>query len=97
MRDLIVEFPNGEKWKIPVRCIVNHRALTYSGDEMDDSYDRMIEDTLALFMDDFEIKDWAENNMNWSDVSECAEMVSNPRKDYHENEWVEAEKAVVSK
>lgn len=64
-----LSMPNGEVWKVPIRIIAMHRARAYS-DEYEGSVERSLhENTLRLFSaQDFEIEDWAKNNMDWSDV-----------------------------
>lgn len=60
---------NGEIWAVPVMVIARDRAKNYK-DEFGDSVERSLaEDTLPLFAEcPAEIFDWAQNNMNWSDV-----------------------------
>jgi endogenous inhibitor of DNA gyrase (YacG/DUF329 family) len=54
----------------------------------------LAEDTLPLFRsDDFEIEDWAANNMNWSDVQYAARCVS-AGDDVDFGEWVNGDKEV---
>ncbi|HFU4527676.1 TPA: hypothetical protein ACJCWB_000478 [Yersinia enterocolitica] len=43
-----------------------------------------------------DIEDWAENNMNWSDVEEFAVMTTPPEEDYQEG-WVNGEKKFIER
>lgn len=69
----VVTMPDGTRWGIPVSVIARHRAENYA-DEFDGDVERSLaEDTYPLFDESrFEIRDWAANNMNWSDVKPCA-------------------------
>lgn len=67
-RYLTMELPNGEVWGVPVDMIARNRAAHYAKEFDGDMIRSLAEDTIPLFnSDDFEVKDWAENNMNWCD------------------------------
>lgn len=52
----------------------------------------LAKDTLPRFNDDpFEIEDWAENNINWSEVVEHARLINEGETDYQEG-WVNGDK-----
>ena len=55
------------------------------------------EDTLPLFRgSDYEIKDWAAGNMNWSDVKHAANQVKAAQLDQDfVGSWINGEKEVV--
>ena len=63
-----VELNDGSIWGVPVEMIARNRAAYYA-DEFDGDVEASLkEDTLPLFEeDDYQIEDWAVNNMNWSD------------------------------
>jgi hypothetical protein len=65
---MTVKLDDGSIWGVPVEMIARNRATHYAS-EFDDDVERSLkEDTLPLFDDDdYEIHDWAVNNMNWSD------------------------------
>lgn len=86
---LIVEFSNGERWAVPVQLIVDDRDTHYA-DEKEDTAGFIARGSL----DDYEVTDWANNNMNWSDVSEYAEKVGGGKAVDYEDEWCNAEKEV---
>ena len=89
---LRVEMPDGV-WEIPVQVIADSRDAYYADEQ---------EDTIGFIrnnsLDNFEIYDWANNNMNWSDVSEYAFKVSTPtvQVDYEEG-WNNGSKSIVGK
>jgi len=59
---------DGSKWGVPVEMIARDRATHYASEFGGDVERSLAEDTLPLFEeDDYEIADWAVNNMNWSD------------------------------
>ena len=84
----VTTMEDGSKWAVPVVAIANSRAEFYAK-EFDGDFSRSLaEDTIPLFeSDEYEIEDWAQNNMNWSDVREIAVCVSMPDCDYDEG-WV---------
>jgi hypothetical protein len=65
---MTVEMPDGSKWGVPVDLIALDRAKHYA-DEFDGDVSRSLaEDTTPLFLEsDYDIRDWAVNNMDWSD------------------------------
>jgi len=95
---LRIEMPNGSKWDVPVMIIARDRAKYYK-DEFDNNIEKSLhDDTLPLFeSNEYEIKDWASNNMNWDDVKEFAKQVpqSNTETDYQEG-WINGEKEIVA-
>ncbi len=65
---MTVEMPDGSKWGVPVEIIARHRAKNYADEFGDDVERSLAEDTIPLFeSSDYEIEDWAVNNMNWED------------------------------
>ena len=78
----IVVMPNGERWAVPAKIIINDRAH-YMADKHPDEFPTLedaIKDTEEYFADDdhYDLHDWAANNMNWEDVKEYAFKVGEP-------------------
>ena len=93
---LIVTMPDGSRWGVPVDLIARDRAKHYAGEFDGDVERSLAEDTVPLFADDYEIIDWAQNNMNWKDVEAHAGRMaeSEPDFDYQEG-WVNGDKQLV--
>ena len=94
-KSYIVTMPDGSEWAINVMVIAEARASYYAA-EFDDSLQQSLdEDTLPLFAsDEFEIRDWAQNNMNWCDVEQKAVRVTLPKPldpDACQEAWVNGE------
>ncbi len=93
----IIKFSNGERYSIAVRFIAEHRARYYC--KVDDcSFEESLKETQELFKEDsYEIKDWAKNNMNWSDVVSVAEKLKTVFKllDF-EAEWIESDVEIIA-
>ncbi len=89
--------PNGQKWGVPVDRIAFNRAHYYAKKD-NISFDKSLKsDTIPLFeADDFEIEDWAQNNMNWSDVESYAVMID-ASKDCFQEGWMNGEHEIVGK
>lgn len=67
-RYLTMELPNDEVLGVPVDMIARNRAAHYANEFDGDLTRSLAEDTIPLFnSDDYEVKDWAVNNMNWCD------------------------------
>lgn len=93
MKFIHLTLPTGHVYEIPVEPIAKNRAqamLKAHPDEFAD-IDAAMEDTNGLFADDnWNIKDWAANNMNWSEIVRFAKLVRyTPPTDrqWHEGEW----------
>lgn len=80
---LQIEMPDKSLWRVPVDIIAKHRATFYSN-EYDGNLEKSLkEDTLPFFdEDEFEIIDWARNNMNWSDFKGHAFLHEHGEVDY---------------
>lgn len=79
-----IEMPDDSVWSVPVQLIVDDRDQHYS-DEKEDTIGYVLDGSLS----EYEIKDWARNNMNWSDVSDYALKLDRPtpKVDYQDG-WV---------
>jgi hypothetical protein len=78
-RVLTVAMRDGSVWAVPVSVIAEERARAYASEFEGDLERSLAEDTLPLFRDsEYEIKDWAVNNMNWSDVAHAAYLLRPP-------------------
>lgn len=97
---LRVTMPDGSRWDVPVSVIARDRAAYYAKREFGGDVERSLaEDTWPLFAEDnYDILDWAANNMNWSDVKAHATRAPDrPQKpvDWEEG-WCNGEKEIVS-
>lgn len=95
---LEIKMPDGSVWGVPVMVIAKDRAANYANEFGGDVERSLVEDTLPLFEAEvFEIKDWAANNMNWSDVKHAATRIRPPDPltdaDFQEA-WVNGEKFI---
>lgn len=94
---LEVTMPDNSVWVVPVEIIARNRAEHYAHEFGGDVERSIAEDTMPLFRsDDYEIQDWAANNMNWDDVQYAAwrKVDAPPTVDYQEG-WVNGQKRVV--
>jgi hypothetical protein len=86
-KKLIIKFHKGVTYEVPAFVIAESRANYYA--EVDgyerDSQEYLDEINHAL-EDEFEIFDWVQNNMNWSDLKPYAERVEDDPFDAEE-EW----------
>ena len=95
MTYLHVRFSDNSVWRVPLYVVAEHRAKVYMDEFGNDLNRSLVEDTNPLFEDGYEVVDWASNNMDWKDLSQHAEKVSNiVEPDYHA-EWTNAKMKVV--
>ena len=95
-KQLRITMPDNSVWDIPVMVIAEDRAAYYSHEYGGDIHKSLKEDTLPLFeSDEYHIRDWASNSMNWSDVKDVAKMISSPEIDYQEG-WMNGDYEVIS-
>ena len=97
---LLVQFSDRTKWKIPARIIADSRADYFAtvdsatGDEdYHDIYKKEFEYTLE---DNSELEDWAKNNMDWKDVFDWAELVSEEERACYEKEWCNCDCEIIT-
>jgi len=84
---LQVTMHDGSIWNVPVDLIIDDRTET-RGCEREET-----EEFLKQCPED--LIDWAENNMNWSDVAFAAVAVQLPDVPYYEDSWVNGDKKIV--
>lgn len=90
---LRVTMPDGSKWDYSVEAIALNRATYYAKEFGEDVQKSLDEDTIPLFnSDDYEIEDWAINNMNYDTISYSIETRGTI--DYQEG-WLNGEKEVL--
>jgi hypothetical protein len=96
MRMMTVQMSDGSKWGVPVQMIAVNRATHYAPEFGGDVERSLNEDTLPLFEDDdYEIKDWAVNNMNWIDFDgHQVKIAGAPAPDFQDG-WMSGDKAIV--
>jgi hypothetical protein len=96
---LRVTMEDGSKWDVPAKIIAEDRARYYACEEtkFSEKFNRVYEEELRYCLDDdYEIEDWAANNMNWVDVQAIAVKVSIKEVNFQEG-WVNGEKEVIEK
>lgn len=70
---LVLVLPSGAEWGIPAEVIAKHRARHYADNDPDTTFDEEFAWTME---NEFELRDWAANNMNWEDVREFAREIT---------------------
>ena len=109
MKYIKVLFSNGEIYHIPASIVAHERATYYANHDIGkqktdlpskewaECFKKERDYTLG---DDFEIIDWANNNMNWEDVEKHAILIDSEAKPINkQKEWVnnEPEKEIIEK
>jgi len=80
-----------DRWEVPVYVIAEHRATHYMPEFGNDLARSLVEDTVPLFESNpDEIRDWAQNNMDWDEVYMHATRVDKGSVDM-QKEWTSAD------
>lgn len=92
--------PDGSQWDVPAELIARHAAKYHCDKQTDgrggEEYCKVFADVLAEYLaDDEKLIDWAENNMNWADVSHAAKLHRQPDETDYARGWVNGAKEVV--
>ena len=91
---LRVTMPDGRRWDIPALFIAQHRAKAIVETDPETNFDAEVKFALN---DEYEIQDWAANNMNWKDVELQVQMVNEDiTADYQEG-WVNGNKEIIER
>ena len=95
MKYLVMTMPNGEKWRVPAEMIAKNRAKYYGGKEGSERYK---DEYNIILEDDFELMDWASNNMDWDEVKAFAKKVKEAdpilEEDFQEC-WMNGEREII--
>lgn len=85
-----IDMGEGYVYDVPVQIIADDRDANYADDE---------EDTIGFILngslDEYNIKDWATNNMNWDDVKQYATRVEVAHTVDHQDGWVNGSREVI--
>lgn len=96
MKVLAISLPDGSMVGIPVEVIARDRAAHYASEFDGDIERSLTEDTMPSFESDpYEVKDWAANNMNWSDVARHAIKIKGPDEPDMQEVWINGPKEVM--
>ncbi len=95
MKYLTLQMDDGSIYGIPVDVIARHRAANYADEFGGDIERSLAEDSLPLFEDDdYNVIDWAANNMDWSDVKDHAVQLQGPQPIDFDRAWIHTPKRV---
>lgn len=88
-KNIYVDMPDGLTYIIPVMFIAEHKATKmarYADDLL--FYDAMLQVLSEFENDNYAIKDWAKNNMNWDDVKKEALTIHKKVECDYQEHWV---------
>lgn len=90
---MTVKMPDNTVWAVPTQVISLDRAAYFASEFDGDIEKSLAEDTLLLFeQDEYQIADWAAQNMNWNDVEEHAFKVESGEEANYQYGWLNGEK-----
>lgn len=91
-----IDMPDNFTYAIPVMVIAEHKAFKvtkYNGDL--NFYQAMTTEVLPEFeSDEYAIKDWAQNDMNWADVKKYAVRLEKKQEIDYQDAWVNGEMTI---
>lgn len=96
---LQVEMDDGSLWNVPATQIADSRANYYSdtADESDYDVDVYVSEFVFTLKNEEALIDWAENNMDWSDVAPFAYQVKPPRNVDYQDGWTNGMKDLIKR
>ena len=100
MKFLVVTMPDNSRWAISTKFIAKHRVRYYAkrDSEMEgNDYDKTFDIEFAYTLeDDYELVDWASNNMYWKDIADVAlRLADKPSWCDYGKEWTNVDKVVI--
>ena len=90
---LLVEMPDFSVWRVPVQVIADAMTDYYVKKYSEDREKAKAETERRFTTYEFEIEDWAANNMNWDEIEPHAVRVSAGEVDYQIG-WESGKKCV---
>lgn len=91
-KKIYVDMPDGLTYAIPVMVVAEHKGYRMAKYHNDDFYTAMVKEVLPEFENDnYQIKDWAKNNMNWQDVKKEAIVLKRKVECDYQEYWVNGE------
>lgn len=92
-KHMMIDMPDGLTYGVSVEVIARNRAEYYAHKEYGGDIAKSLrDDTLPLFEDEYQIRDWAANNMNWSDVKHDAVVLKKKVDECEfQEQWVNGE------
>ena len=99
---ILVTMPDNSLWAVPATVVAESRALYYAridtGDTEGVEFDKVFKEEVEFALNDnFELIDWAENNMDWDDVKTDAFRVeTKPKEVDYQTGWIQGEKTISS-
>jgi len=89
---LKVRFANGDLFAIPARIIAENRANYYADlDGYELNSNEWAAEVITALNDEFEIEDWAGNNMDWKDLEPYAQRIDEDVEFDYDDEWPDAD------
>lgn len=89
---LKVRFANGDLFEVPARVIAENRANYYADlDGYDLNSNEWEAEIISALNDDFEIEDWAANNMEWRELEPYAKRIDSDEEFDYEDGWTDAD------
>jgi hypothetical protein len=92
MKYLRVTMPDGSRWDVPAHLIATSRAKYYAKNKFPKLFEHEFDSTMGSLD---RLLDWAENDMNWSQVKAYATKVEGAQPVDYEDGWTNGEKELV--
>lgn len=92
---LRVSMPDRSKWDVPCSIIAKSYAEYYDERDADTTYQEEFD---FVIKDNYELMDWASNNMDWEDVEGWAIKVeeSEDRNPIYRKGWINGHKEILA-
>jgi hypothetical protein len=71
-----ISFSTGHVYEVPTQAIAEDRTRYYAMSDPGRTREQHAAETQMLFASEFDLFDWAKNNMNWSDLQKTSRLVA---------------------
>jgi len=98
MKFLQITMLDGSKYEVPANLIAEDRARYYGREDPEPDFETTYQKELAYTLEeDYELCDWAANNMNWAEVEPFSVRIADPPPPNLQEGWNNGEKKVISR
>jgi len=79
-RKLLITLEDGSIWVVPVEVIIQHHAKYHAHMYDGDIEKTIVEHTKVVLKSPFEVEDWIESSMEWTDIEEHVDIYKGDKK-----------------
>lgn len=85
-----ITFPNGEAYTVAAEVVATDRVKYFASEDGFTEGSKEWNNSMEAAMDDYNLEDWAVNNMDWKDLKPYAVKLRDPDPPNYERMWSDA-------